>query len=449
MADTVPRILAEWMGPFLGCFTASNWNHVLVLVAGAVLSPGRRTVTAALRVMGLDQTASFAVYHRVLSTARWSARVAARQLLHRLVIALVPEGPVVIGLDDTIERRSGAQIKARGIYRDPVRSSHGHFVKTSGLRWLSVMLLAPIPWAGGVWALPFLTLLAPSERYAQSQGRRHKKLTDWARQALLQTARWLPGRQVIAVADSSFSAIELLRDVKAHLSVITRLRLDAGLYEPPPPRRPGTKGRSRVKGARVASLKKRLADPTTPWQRVTIRGWYGKTERRLDIVSGTALWHHPGMRVAIRWVLVRDAEGQKPPQAFLCTDLDADPVTILGWFVRRWRVEVTFEEVRRHLGVETQRQWSDLAILRTTPALLGLFSLITLWASRIQAERSFLPEFVRWYPKSDPTFSDALARVRRELWTSPTFGTSREDQEIAKVPVGLLNRLILVACRSP
>jgi hypothetical protein len=172
MVETVPRILAEWMWPFIGCFTASNWNHVLVLVAGAVLSPGRRTVTAALRVMGLDQSASFAVYHRVLSTARWSARFAAQQLLQLLVIAFVPHGPLIIGLDDTIERRWGAKIKARGIYRDPVRSSHGHFVKASGLRWLSVMLLAPIPRAGGVWALPFLTILAPSERYAQAGGTR-------------------------------------------------------------------------------------------------------------------------------------------------------------------------------------------------------------------------------------------------------------------------------------
>ena len=449
MADTVPRILAEWLWPFIGCFTASNWNHVLVLVAGAVLSPGRRTVTAALRVMGLDQSASFAVYHRVLSTARWSARFAAHQLLELLVIAFVPQGPVIIAIDDTIERRWGARIKARGIYRDPVRSSHGHFVKTSGLRWLSVMLLAPIPWAGSVWALPFLTILAPSERYAQSQGRRHKTLTDRARQALLQTARWLPGRQVIAVTDSSFSAIELLRDVKAHLSVITRLRLDAGLYEPPPPRRPGKRGRSRVKGMRLPTLKTRLADPATPWQRVTIRGWYGKTERRLDIASGTAIWHHPGRRVAIRWVLVRDGDGEKPPQALLCTDPDLDPVTILGWFVRRWRIEVTFEEVRRHLGVETQRQWSDLAILRTTPVLLGLFSLIALWAERIRAERGLLPERVRWYSKSDPTFSDALALVRRELWTSPTFATSRQDREITKIPAGLLNRLILVACQPP
>ncbi len=285
------------------------------------------------------------------------------------------------------------------------------------------MLLAPIPWAGCVWALPFLTVLAPSERAAQSRGKRHKKLTDQARQALLQTARWLPGRQVIAVADSSFLVIELLRAVKAHLSVITRLRLDARLYEPPPPRRPGTRGRSPVKGARLPTLTERLADPATPWQRVMIRGWYGRTERRLDIVSGTAIWHHPGRQVTIRWVLVRDGDGEKPPQAFLCTDPDADPMAILGWFVRRWRVEVTLAEVRRHLGVETQRQWSDLAILRTTPVLLGLFSLVTLWADRIRAQRGLLPEGLRWYPKADPTFSDALARVRRELWTAPTFAT--------------------------
>src|SRR4051812_12047510 len=449
MADTVPRILVEWLWPFVGCFTASTWIHVPVLVAGAVLCPGRRTVTATLRVTGLDQTASFAVYHRVLSTARWSARMPARQLLVLLVIAFVPHGPVIIALDDTIERRWGAKIKARGIYRDPVRSSHGHFAKASGLRWLCVMLLAPIPWAGGVWALPFLTMLAPSERYATERGHRHKKLTDWARQGLPQRVRWLRGRRVIAVGDSSFSAIELLRDVGRHLCMTSRLRLDAGLYEPAPPRKPGTLGRPPVQGARLPSLPERLTDPATAWHRIRVEGWYGRSERRLDIVSGTALWHHPGMQVPIRWVLVRDPEGEKEPQAFLCTDLDANPVDILRWFVRRWRVETTFEEARRHLGLETQRQWSDLAILRTTPALLGLISLVTLWATQLEAAQGLLPECVRWYPKHAPTFSDALALVRRELWTSPTFAGSRDHRDTPKLSAHVISRLLLVACRPP
>jgi hypothetical protein len=449
MPTSVPAVLAAWMQPFAASFTPAVWCHVLVLVAGVVLAPGRRTVTAALRVMGRDHGAGFAVYHRVLSLGRWSSRAVAHRLLLLLVAALVPAGPVVIGLDDTIERRWGPKIKARGIYRDPVRSSHGHLVKASGLRWLCVMLLAPVPWAGCIWALPFLTVLAPSERYARERGQRHKKLTDWARQGLLQTARWLPGRRVIAVGDSSFSAIELLRDVGRHLCMISRLRLDAGLYEPAPPRQPGTRGRPRVKGARLPSLLERLADPATAWHRVRVEGWYGQSERRLDIVSGTALWHHPGMQVPIRWVLVRDPEGEKEPQAFLCTDLDANPVDILCWFVRRWRVETTFEEARRHLGLETQRQWSDLAILRTTPALLGLFSLVTLWAARLGAERGISPECVRWYPKRAPTFSDALALVRRELWMAPTFAASPDHRDVLKVPADVLDRLMHVACRPP
>ena len=337
---------------------------------------------------------------------------------------------MIVGIDDTIERRWGPKIKARGIYRDPVRSSRGHFVKVSGLRWLCVMLLAPVPWADCVWALPFLTVLAPSERYATGRGKRHKKLTDWARQALLLTARWLPGRRLIVVADSSFAAIGLLRDLRQHLCVVSRLRLDAGLYAPPPPRRPGTRGRPRIKGARLPSLAERLADPATRWRRTRVDHWYGRSERRLDIASGTALWHHPGMRVLIRWVLVRDPEGEKEPQAFLSTDLEADPSSILRWFVRRWRTETTFEEARRHLGVETQRQWSDLAILRTTPALLGLFSLVTLWATRLATKRRILPDCVCWYPKHYATFSDALALVRSELWTSMAFGSSPSGREM-------------------
>ena len=157
--------------------------------------------------------------------------------------------------------------------------------------------------------MPFLTALAPSERYAQAQGRRHKLLTDWGRQLLLLLARWLPDRQVVAVADSSYAAIELLAAVRRHLTVITRLRLDARLFDPPPPRLPGTKGRPRVSGARQPTLPQRLADPTTAWQRITVTGWYGQDERRLDVVSGAALWYHPGKQVPIRWASAHAADG--------------------------------------------------------------------------------------------------------------------------------------------
>src|SRR5580704_3515464 len=416
----VPASLALWMQPFKEGFTAPTWEHVLVLIVGSILTPGRRTVAAALRVVGLEHAADFTNYHRVLNRNRWSSRWVACCLFRVLVNRLVPSGAVVVGLDDTIERRWGAKIKARGIYRDPVRSSHGHFVKASGLRWLSIMLLPEIPWAGRIWALPFLTVLAPSERYARKYRRRHKKLTDWGRQVMLQVARWLPERQIIAVTDSGFAAIDLLNAVRRRICMITRLRLDARLFDPPAHRRAGTIGRPRVVGRRQPTMAQRLANSRTRGRRFKVNGWYGRSERLLQIVSGTAIWHHPGRLVPIRYVLVRDVADEFKPQAFLCTDLDADPLDILRWFVRRWSIEVTFAEVRRHLGVETQRQWSDPAIARTTPALLGLFSLITLWANELYATHAPAPRTARWYPKALPTFSDALAAVRRELWAPVT-----------------------------
>jgi len=439
--SVAPEVLEGWMRPFRCHFTAAAWRHLLVLVCGTLLAPGRRTVAAALRIMGLGEAAGFAVHHRVLSHGHWCSRAVAHRLLLLLVAAFAPGGPVVVGLDDSIERRWGARIAARGIYRDPVRSSRGHFVKASGLRWLCVMLLAPVPWAGCVWGLPFLTVLAPSSATRSSP--------TGGRQALLQVARWLSGRRVVAVADSGFSAIALLRDLAPHLTVVTRLRLDACLCRPPPPRRPKRRGRPPVKGARLPSLVDRLRNRRTPWRRVVIDGWYGRSTRRLDIASGTALWCHPGVRVAIRWVLVRDPSGEKEPQAFLCTDQHAEPADILRWFVRRWRTETTFEEARRHLGMETQRQWSDLAILRTTPALLGLFSLVTLWAGQLAAERGPVVEYIRWYPKPLPTFSDALALIRRELWVAPLSAISPAGRTAQNTPADLINRLLLVACRPP
>src|SRR5215203_4020736 len=257
-----------------------TWRHAELLLIGAILAPGKRTVASLLRITGLSGERRFTTYHRVLNRGAWGPRAASRILLGLLLDTFVPKGPVVLGIDDTIERRRGKRISAKGIYRDPIRSSKSHFVKASGLRWLSLMLLAPIPWAGRVWALPFFTALAPSERYCRERGRRHKKLTDWARQIALQARRWLPGREVVLLGDSSFAALDLLAALaRQGLTCITRLRLDAALYEPAPPRRPGTVGRPRIKGARLPTLAAVLADEATSWTRVSVPGWYGEGER--------------------------------------------------------------------------------------------------------------------------------------------------------------------------
>jgi len=294
---TLPETYCTLISEFALVFSKRVWHHAQVLLIGAILAPGRRTVTSALRVMGLSDEQHFQNYHRVLSRAVWSSLEVSRILLKLLVNTFVLRGPIVIGIDETLERRRGGRIKAKGIYRDPVRSSRSHFVKASGLRWLSAMLLVPIPWARRVWALPFLTALAPSERYYEKKARGHKKLTDWARQMLLQVRRWLPERALVVVADSSYAAILLLERLQRlpnPICMITRLRLDAALYKPAPPRKPGQKGRSRLKGSRLPTLAHILEDKKTVWKKVTIRDWYGEKHRQIEIVSRTAVWYHSG-----------------------------------------------------------------------------------------------------------------------------------------------------------
>ena len=436
----MPTLQAEYitiLGAFARLFSKRIWEHARILLIGAILSPAERTVTAALRVIGLSGEKHFENYHRVLNRAIWSSLQASHILLGLLISTFALSGPIILGLDDTIERRRGAKIKAKGIYRDPVRSSHGRFVKASGLRWLCLMLLAPVPWAKRVWALPFLTVLAPSERYYTGKGRKHKKLTEWARQLVLQARRWLPNRLLVVVADSGFAVIELLwqlRQLKNPICMITRLRLDAALYEPAPTT-PAKRGRPRKKGQRLPTLEKVAEDQHTRWKQLIVQEWYGEKKRNIEITSNTAVWFHTGQPpLPIRWVIVRDPKHTFKTQALLCTDVNISAEQIIQWFVRRWQVEVTFHEVRTHLGVETQRQWADLSILRSTPALLSLFSVVTLLAN-LHARKQKLPiQQAAWYIKKLPTFSDALSIVKETLYSHPYFRTSLFYNEVRKVP---------------
>jgi DDE superfamily endonuclease len=427
---------------FADLFTRPTWSNVLVLLAGAILAPGRRTVTATLRILGLDGDPNFCTFHRILNRARWSSREVAGRLFLLLVKSFVPRGsPVVIGFDDTIERRWGPKISARGIYRDPVRSSKGHFVKASGLRWLSAMLLVNVSWAGRILALPFLTVLAPSKRFYDNKPRSPKTLVDWARQAVLQICRWLPDRYIVIVADSAFAALEFLAAVRKHVCVVTRLRFDASLFDFPPRKRK-SRGRPPIKGKRLPKLSSLLKNPRVSWQRLRISRWYGQTHRLVEVATGTALWYHAGIApVPIRWIIVRDPTGTLDPQAFLSTDLNASPKDIIAWFVSRWNIEVTFQEVRAHLGVETQRQWSDNAILRTTPALLALYSIITLLSHDIFKQRKLKPRTVAWYTKSVLTFSDAIAAIRREIWLHQISFMSRPHRNSVEIPRHIWNRV--------
>ena len=453
---TLPNAIVAVLLPFATLFSTPTWRKAQVLLVGAILTPGQRTVAAALRVMGRSDQRDYARYHEVLNRAVWSPRQAARILLALLLQHLDGgDGPLIFGIDETLERRRGPRIKARGIYRDAVRSSRQQLVKASGLRWISLMWLGHVPWAGRHWALPVLTVLAPSTRYYQQQGCRHKKLTDWARQMILQLRRWLPQRPLVLVGDNAYAVLDLLhccQSLREPVTLIARLRLDAALYAPAPPRQPGQNGRPPLKGPRRPPLKALLDQPQVTWASATV-AWYDGTTRMVELTSQTAVWYRSGKPpVLIRWVLIRDPQGTFATQALLCTDPAADPTQILEWFVLRWQLEVTFQEVRTHLGVETQPlatrldrvgQWSDLAIARTTPILLGLFSWTTLAAHGLQKRHSITQRTAAWYDKPSPTFVDAIALVRRHLWLAwEGFSLSVADPDIQELPVALYHRLV-------
>lgn len=306
MLNLPPEIMTVLM-PFAPLFHTKTWQKVPVLLIGTILAPGKRTVTAALRIMGRKDDNQFSCFHQVLNRAAWSPLAVAQGLLDLLIQLIYPAAePLVFGIDETIERRWGEKIAARGIYRDPVRSSQSHLVKVSGLRWVSLMLLTPIPWAQRIWALPVITALAPSERYYETRRRKPKTLTERALQMIKVLRRWLPERPLVVVGDSSYAALDLLAACRAlanPVTVVTRLRVDAALYEPAPPY--AGVGRPRKKGARLPTPQAYLDAGDTAWTTAAVR-WYDGHSRAMALASDTAVWFHYGKPpVPIRWVLIR------------------------------------------------------------------------------------------------------------------------------------------------
>lgn len=428
MMPPLEAIITTW-APFAALFTQPVWRHVQVLWMGAVLCRGPRTVAAVLRVMGLGGERRFEKYHRVLNRARWSGLQGAKLLLG-LLIALLPKGwPLTVVVDETIERRNGQRIKAKGRYRDAVRSTKDTVVKCYGLKWISLMLLVPLPWSSRPWALPFLTILAPSERANTAAQQRHKTTVDWTVQAVKVISRGWGGRRWTLIGDGAYACVHLARLCTARsVTLISRLRLDAQLYAFPDPNAPRRRGPKPLKGQWLTALKARVAAAVRDGTALEIP-WYGGTTRPVRVLSECCLWHTQGESpVAIRWVLVVDPTDRDPPLALFSTDLDLAAEQLIARFILRWNVEVTFEESRRHLGVETQRQWSDRAIARTTPALFALFSLVCLMAHRLVALGHALPiRATAWYHKSEATFSDLLAMVRRLLWAEKYFPMSLDS----------------------
>jgi hypothetical protein len=442
---TFPTEITTVIAPFAPLFSDAVWYYAQILLIGAILAPGKRTVSAVLYVLGQKDDRQYQTYHRVLNRAKWSSFTASRILLGLLVAAFVAAGvPVIIEADETLERRKGEQIKDKSVFRDAVRSSKKYTVHSFGLRWVSMMLIVAVPWSSRAWGLPFLTVSAPSEQTDEANGKRHKTSIALIMQMIRVVGRWLPKRTIVLVTDGGLTAVKLglcCAKLANPVTYVSRLRLDAQLYDQPPEQVAGKRGPKPKKGARQPSLKARLKHKDTEWTTLSLP-WYGGKKYLIEFVTGISVWHTSGFDpLPIRWVLVRDPADKYDPTAFLCTDLSATVLQILAWFILRWNVEVTFQEVNAHLGFGTQRQWSDLAIARTTPALLALFSIVTLLAYHLTRDKPFPIRSSAWYDKKEATFSDALALVRRVIWTRIKFSQSPQDPDFVLIPPAILQGL--------
>jgi hypothetical protein len=449
MPSPSPEII-QLLAMFSVAFTAPTFAKGMVLIFGTILAPGRRTVTAALRMTGLGDDPNYSKYHRVLNRDRWSPWVVSKILLSLIILIFLPAGvPLMLLIDETLERRQGKQIKYKGWFRDPIRSTKKQVVKALGIRWICLAVLVPVPWSKRPWALPFMTVLALGEKTSAKLNKRHRTLVQWTEFMMDKVRRWQPDREIALVGDGSYAAIVLVQRcqrLKKPVKLVSRLRLDARLFDFPAPQPKSKRGPKPKKGARQTKLSQRLADPQTKWQQLKVI-LYGK-DHFIEFVTGVSLWHTPGQNpVAIRWVLVRCPEDSCEPAAFFCSDTYISAKQIIVWFAWRWNIEVTFEELRAFLGFETQRQWSDRAIERTTPCLFGLFSLVTLLAKLLFP--TVLPvRQTSWYIKDEATFSDALVAVRRHLWHHLNFTRSSQNPDLYLIPQAALFSLVESACYS-
>ena len=397
-------------------------------MTGAILCKGGRTVCGALKVLGLQGEKAFTNYHRVLNRAQWNALKGAKILLMQTISTLgITE--LVVALDDHIERRSGEKIHSKGCYRDAVRSSRGFIVRCFGLKWVAMMVVTKLPWSARIFALPFLTVLAPSKKANRARNKRHKTSVDWARQMCYQLRRWLPDMPIRLVVDGAFATAQLAwTALKLNIGLISRLRLDARIFDFPEVK--SGPGRPAKRGRRLLGPKALLESKTTPWQEAEVR-WYRGRKKKVQYVTTTCLWSPVGGEaIPIRLVVLKDPKGQFESAALMSTDVTLSALVIITEFVKRWAIEVTFREAREHLGIETQRQWSNKAIARETPALFALYSIVIL----IGLQLGKIPvRTAAWYSKQCNTFSDVLVEVRRILWRDKYFLQVVEKEDLIEM----------------
>ncbi len=438
----IPSAAQPLLLKFADAFSNPTFSRWLVLLVSAILTTGRRTVCNLLRTAGSIAPGHPSTYHRVLSKRVWSSWSLARTLAGLILDWFVPDGLVFLAVDDTVDEHRGKKVYGKACHRDAVRSTHSYTAYRWGHKWVVLAILVRFPFASRPWALPLLVALYRSTDEDRRLSRHHRTPADLARQLIAVLIRWFPHRKFILTGDGGFSTHDLAVFAQRHSSRLTqtgRFYPNANLYAAPPACRRRRGGRPRLKGRKLAAPEKVVARSTR--QRLTVR-WYGGGMRRVEVVSGAGHWYKAGRGlVEIRWVFVHDLTGTHRDEYFFSTDPAMTPAQIIEAFTGRWSIEVTFQEMRAYLGLESTRGRTETTVLRTAPSLFGLHSVIAILFAQLPANNRRAAA-VDWKGKSERTFSDAITMVRRWLWREWIFKHQGHHAAFAKLPAHLKDTLM-------
>lgn len=398
-------------------FTDPTFRRFLVLVIGAILTRGSRTIANILRTLHGLAPGHFSDYHRVFSRAPWSLWLLGLALARAILALADPDQALRVAVDDTTAEHRGKKVYGKACHRDAVRSSHGHTAYRWGHRWVVLSICVRLPFTSRHWALPVLAALYRPKALNQQERRRHKTESELGRQLMAALMHWFPDRRFVLLGDGGYASHRLAKFCARHgrqVALVSRFYPDAALYGPPPAPQPHRSGRPRTKGQKLPTPEQVVAQARR--RRGVVR-WYGGSSRRVEWVSGTGYWYKNGQGlVRVRWVFVHDLDGTHRDEYFYTTDVSLRPEQIVSLYTTRWSIETTFQELRAHLGFETTRQWVRKSVLRAGPCLLGLFSVVCIiYAEHVRTHRVRLGG-APWYRKGEATFSDALATVRRLFW---------------------------------
>jgi hypothetical protein len=413
---------------FVPCFTAPSFPTFATLMAGWSLATGRHTVTGVVRAANAVEWKHIRTFHRFFSEGRWLPDDLGL-ILVRLVVerCLKPGDPIVVPIDDTLGRHTGKKIAGASMHRDPLLSTGKRPFFHWGHLWV-VMSIA-VPAFGKTWALPVLFRLHRGKKRCKAEKRPYRKCPELAAELLKILAEAFPDRCIIVVGDSAYTNSSIMRGRPKNVTVVGRSRLDAALYALPPASRRGQMGRPRLRGARLPSPEKQVANAR--WKRVEVTV-YGRTVQ-VRVVVIDALWYVAAHSDLVRLIVVRDFPGHERDDVFVSTDPTMGAKVIIETFAKRWSLEHTFHECKGKLGFEDPQNRTDRAVERTAPMALWLHTLIVLWyLATGQHSRAARQPAMPWYEKKTPTFSDMLATLRRASWAQRLLDPCASVQTLRK-----------------